>query len=149
MTTPTPQQLQSDPFTSFWLKDALRTALSRDCVDALHDAELLVRVLQARLPGAKPDHERLLDHTIALLHGLGFAAAAERRTPAIHIAYNGRRFVAGITNGSWGINIYQSLKSFGEGERCFGNLVTGLRADCNSPMMIATALKTAIETYCH
>ncbi|HEP8974316.1 TPA: hypothetical protein VDU83_006745 [Pseudomonas aeruginosa] len=36
------------PDTSFWLKDALRAALSRDPVDAAKDAELLATVLNSR-----------------------------------------------------------------------------------------------------
>jgi hypothetical protein len=31
---------------SYWLKDALRTALQRDCVDTARDAELLARLLR-------------------------------------------------------------------------------------------------------
>ena len=30
---------------SYWLKDALRSALQRDCVDAARDAELLSKLL--------------------------------------------------------------------------------------------------------
>jgi hypothetical protein len=37
-----------DPAASFWLKDALRSALSRDPVDAANDAELLARLLEER-----------------------------------------------------------------------------------------------------
>ena len=35
----------ADPACSFWLRDALLSALERDCVDALHDAQLLARLL--------------------------------------------------------------------------------------------------------
>lgn len=47
MTTqlPTTEQLLADPSISYWFKSALRSALTRDPVDALLDAELLVRVL--------------------------------------------------------------------------------------------------------
>ena len=31
---------------SYWLKDALRTALQRDCVDAAKDADCLARLLR-------------------------------------------------------------------------------------------------------
>lgn len=34
---------------SYWLKNALKTSLSRDCVDALHDAQTLVMILRARV----------------------------------------------------------------------------------------------------
>lgn len=43
------QALFDDPAASFWLKNALKTALQRDPVDALNDAQLLVEHLQARL----------------------------------------------------------------------------------------------------
>jgi len=35
------EQVLSDPAASFWLKDALRSALARDPVDAANDAEVL------------------------------------------------------------------------------------------------------------
>lgn len=40
-----------DTSTSFWLRAAIADAFSRDIVDALHDAEALVAILQARLDG--------------------------------------------------------------------------------------------------
>lgn len=43
-----PEELLASPFSSYWLKDALRAALDRDPVDAAHDAELLSLVLGAR-----------------------------------------------------------------------------------------------------
>lgn len=42
------QQSLASPSVSFWLKDALRAMTGRDVVDALNDAELLVKVLTAR-----------------------------------------------------------------------------------------------------
>ena len=41
----------SDPSSSFWLKQAVKESLSRDPVDAINDAEVLVAVLQNRLEG--------------------------------------------------------------------------------------------------
>lgn len=41
-------QVPSDPAASFWLKDALRSALARDPVDAANDAEVLFRLLDER-----------------------------------------------------------------------------------------------------
>jgi hypothetical protein len=38
----------SDPAASFWLKDALRSALGRDPVDAANDAEVLAELLEER-----------------------------------------------------------------------------------------------------
>lgn len=46
---PTTHEILTDPSTSTWLKQALRSALNRDCVDATNDAELLLQVLKARL----------------------------------------------------------------------------------------------------
>ncbi len=39
----------ADPSTSYWLRDALKSALLRDPVDALRDAEELAALLQDRL----------------------------------------------------------------------------------------------------
>ena len=41
-------RLLVDPSLSYWLKDALRTALERDPLDALNDAEALCQVLTER-----------------------------------------------------------------------------------------------------
>lgn len=46
---PTIEDILSDPAASLWLKAALRTALDRDPVDAANDAEMLLRLLDARL----------------------------------------------------------------------------------------------------
>lgn len=40
------QRLIDSPSTSYWLRDALRAALQRDRVDALRDAETLLRALR-------------------------------------------------------------------------------------------------------
>jgi len=42
---PTPEEILADPSASYWLKEALVSALKRDCVDAAHDAELLALIL--------------------------------------------------------------------------------------------------------
>ena len=42
------EQVLSDPAASFWLKDALGSALARDPVDAANDAEVLFRLLDER-----------------------------------------------------------------------------------------------------
>ena len=44
---PEAEAILSSPHHSFWLKDALRSALARDPVDAANDAELLLSVLSA------------------------------------------------------------------------------------------------------
>lgn len=41
-------RLLENEATSYWLRDALRTALQRDCVDAVADAEILLDVLRSR-----------------------------------------------------------------------------------------------------
>ncbi len=46
---PTIEEVLRDPAASLWLKAALRTALERDPVDAANDAEVLLRLLDARL----------------------------------------------------------------------------------------------------
>lgn len=42
-------RLVDDPAISYWLKKAIVSALDRDLVDAVNDAELLLSVLSARL----------------------------------------------------------------------------------------------------
>lgn len=42
------EEVLRDPAASFWLKDALRSALARDPVDAANDAEMLAQVLDGR-----------------------------------------------------------------------------------------------------
>jgi hypothetical protein len=61
---PTIEDILHDPAASLWLKAALRTALERDPVDAANDAEVLLRILDARLR--------------ALLEQLGNAPSAPR-----------------------------------------------------------------------
>lgn len=41
-------QVLADPAASFWLKDALRSAMERDPVDAANDAEVLAKLLAER-----------------------------------------------------------------------------------------------------
>lgn len=53
-TPPTPDQILNNPAASFWLKEALQKALTRDPVDALNDAETLTSVLQSRLENLMP-----------------------------------------------------------------------------------------------
>lgn len=45
---PTIDEILDDPAASFWLKAALRSALSRDPVDATNDADILARLLEQR-----------------------------------------------------------------------------------------------------
>ena len=45
---PSIEEVLADPAASYWLKESLMSALSRDPVDAAHDAEILARLLQRR-----------------------------------------------------------------------------------------------------
>jgi len=47
---PTIDEILADPAASVWLKAALRSALSRDPVDAANDADVLARLLNAHCP---------------------------------------------------------------------------------------------------
>ncbi len=42
------EQVLADPAASFWLKEALRSALDRDPVDEANDAEVLAQLLDRR-----------------------------------------------------------------------------------------------------
>ena len=46
MTLPSTQEILASPCTSYWLKAAIKANLTRDCLDALGDAELLTEVLR-------------------------------------------------------------------------------------------------------
>jgi hypothetical protein len=58
--TPTCKVILSDYSASDWLKDALRTALERDPVDAVRDAEILAAALSERCYAILTQHEHLL-----------------------------------------------------------------------------------------
>ena len=45
---PSIEEILHDPASSLWLRNALRTALVRDPVDAANDAEVLARLLDRR-----------------------------------------------------------------------------------------------------
>ena len=45
-------QVMDSPDTSYWLKDALRQALNRDCVNAYYDAKLLTEMLKEHMDKA-------------------------------------------------------------------------------------------------
>jgi hypothetical protein len=48
MNLPTIPEVLADSTASYWLKDALRSALKRDIVDAANDAQVLAEVLADR-----------------------------------------------------------------------------------------------------
>jgi len=45
---PSIDEVLVDPAASLWLKSALRSALSRDPIDAANDSEILARLLELR-----------------------------------------------------------------------------------------------------
>jgi hypothetical protein len=49
MNEPTIQKVLNSPSTSYWLKNALDSALNRDVVDAAYDAQLLADLLKSRM----------------------------------------------------------------------------------------------------
>lgn len=53
---PAVHEILADPAASFWLKESLRTALTRDPVDALNDADVLVAVLDRNVRAALEGH---------------------------------------------------------------------------------------------
>lgn len=38
------ESILADPCTSYWLKDAIKAILDRDCMDAISDVEVLLEV---------------------------------------------------------------------------------------------------------
>lgn len=51
---PTVEAVMASPTTSFWLQRSLQTALMRDPVDAVNDAEVLFQLLNQRLEDILP-----------------------------------------------------------------------------------------------
>ena len=47
-------RIEADFAASYWLKGAVRSAMNRDILDALNDAETLVTVLRTRLNEVLP-----------------------------------------------------------------------------------------------
>lgn len=45
------ETIEKNPATHYWLRDRIRDTRQLDPVDALYDAQTLVRVLRARLDG--------------------------------------------------------------------------------------------------
>lgn len=42
-------KIMKDPSASFWLKDALRSTMTRDSVDAFRDAQVLSNILKEKV----------------------------------------------------------------------------------------------------
>ena len=71
MALPTIEQVLANPATHNWLKSALTSALDKDPVDAFYDAELLAKLLRARLDSILGMHRDgdgnlLVDHAAPL-----------------------------------------------------------------------------------
>jgi hypothetical protein len=47
---PSPAAVDADPAASYWLKNTVQSALARDPVDAINDAELLLEILKCHRP---------------------------------------------------------------------------------------------------
>jgi len=43
------ENILGDPTTSFWLKNAIKTLMDRDVIDASKDATILCKIMQKRL----------------------------------------------------------------------------------------------------
>ena len=57
MTKLTCEDVLNEPTASYWLKDAVRSALKRDIVDASNEAEFLSQLLRERCLKALNLHE--------------------------------------------------------------------------------------------
>jgi hypothetical protein len=44
MTTETIRRILNSPCTSYWLREAIKTSLDRDSLDALRDAQILLKI---------------------------------------------------------------------------------------------------------
>ena len=62
------QEILDDPAASHWLKNAFRTAVARDSVDAANDAEQLSRILAARADDELKTHLDTLHLAYHLTH---------------------------------------------------------------------------------
>lgn len=56
------QLLINDPVISFWLKDQIRITKSRDVLDTLIDAEMLIKILNQRWDAEKARASGYLNH---------------------------------------------------------------------------------------
>jgi hypothetical protein len=68
------EEILADPAASLWLKAALRSALSRDPVDAANDADVLARVLNDRCrhlleEPQRPRHSRPVNQRASCANG--------------------------------------------------------------------------------
>lgn len=54
-------EIENDPCTSFWLKDALAKLDNRDPLDSLNDAKLLLEIQQARWEFVQRNEQEYVD----------------------------------------------------------------------------------------
>lgn len=89
MITKAIEQILADPCASYWLKNAFRSAVQRDCVDAAKDAETLHLLLDDRC--AKILNTPAEDHRHAALCGCGAEATHLTRhgSPVCHTCADG------------------------------------------------------------
>jgi len=45
------KKVMESPSVHFWTKEIIREGLNKDCVDAVYDVELALKVLRARMNG--------------------------------------------------------------------------------------------------
>lgn len=86
----TPEEVLSDPCASNWLKQALKSSLSRDPVDNLNDCEFLLQLLQAKHPKtdlmrAKSDYLTCTGCNESLLADTAYWAAGQPYHPGCGI----------------------------------------------------------------
>ncbi len=97
---PTIEGVLADPAVSLWLRNALRSALERDPVDAANDAEMLLRLLDDRLRallkqqasrGKQFKHRQRGDGTsaypLSLGVGMDLAADAKIHSSRAHVMW--------------------------------------------------------------
>lgn len=60
------EEVLNDVTTSDWLKSALRSALSRDMLDAANDAEFLFAILSKRLNAIFHEHSEIIAECVPL-----------------------------------------------------------------------------------
>ena len=66
--TPLCMKIINDYAASFWLKRTLASALERDVVDAVADAEALVRALRERLDAVQRPMIKAVSDDLPVLH---------------------------------------------------------------------------------
>ena len=76
--TPLCMKIINDYAASFWLKRTLASALERDVVDAVADAEALVRALREHLDAVQRPMITAVSHDLPVLHYENLSGGDER-----------------------------------------------------------------------